>query len=319
MARATHAFALAVFLLGAPAGAQRPDAASTTPSISPEAKPLPDIAVLMQEVERRQGAFEAIQRDYIYHEHVVSADTDSSGRMKKVETRDYEDFTVDGVSIRRLLAKDDVPRSDRDKQKESERIDKQIAKAKEQRAKGQGDPHTYTISAQRFLELGSFSNPRREQRNGRDTIVVDYTGDPKAKTRNPLEGIVHDLSGTVWIDEADRTLVQAEGRFAHSFKIGGGLIASVHEGTHFRAEWAKINDEVWLPSHIHGEGEARILLLISNSGILDLNFSDYRKFKTSSTFLPATETSEPKPVHAAPNGQPGPDTTPHPPPQPRVR
>ncbi len=78
------------------------------------------------------------------------------------------------------------------------------------------------ITVSRLLELGSFTNARRVQMNGRDTIAVDFAGDPKAKTRNRLEDVIRDLVGTAWVDEQDKVLVKVQGHFLNNFKIGGG-------------------------------------------------------------------------------------------------
>ncbi len=49
--------------------------------------------------------------------------------------------------------------------------------------------------------------------NGRDTIAVDFAGDPKAKTRNRGEDVIRDLVGTAWVDEQDKVLVKVQGHF----------------------------------------------------------------------------------------------------------
>ena len=49
--------------------------------------------------------------------------------------------------------------------------------------------------------------------NGRDTIAVDYAGDPKAKTKNRAEEVMRDLVGTAWVDEEDKMIVKLEGHF----------------------------------------------------------------------------------------------------------
>src|SRR5262249_38286304 len=156
--------------------------------------------------------------------------------------------------------------------KENERIDKEVAKAKQKREKAdsQGkatDPRgNEEITPSRFLELGSFTNPRRVKLDGRDTIAVDYAGDPKAKTKNRAEEVVRDLLGTVWIDEADRMIVKLQGHFVNDFKIGGGLVVNVQKGTNFSMQMKKVNDEVWLPVELDGHGAIRFLLVMNFRG-----------------------------------------------------
>jgi hypothetical protein len=263
------------------------------------AKPLPDIAELMHAVETNQRLAEAIEKEYLYRSAVTEQQFDKHGADKKSETMEYEIFWVEGVPVRRLLKKNGRELTADEQKKENERIDKDAARAKERRAKAdaagkQSDARgDELMTASRALELGSFTNPRRVKLNGRDTIVADYAGNPKAKTRTRFEDVVRDLAGTVWVDEQDRILVRAEGHFLNNFKIGGGLLVNIQKGTSFSMQQRKINDEVWLPSEIEGHGEARAFLFFSFHGSVRAVESGYRKFKATSTILPGMSTVEP--------------------------
>jgi hypothetical protein len=276
------------------AHAQRPTPAPApaSPDTTIPDAPLPPIRELLLDAERNQKLAEAKRKDYTYHVHIEQQDFDSKGALKKTVLTDSESITVAGVRINRVTARNGKPLTPDEAKKESERIDKEVAKDKERRAnrdaKGQptdtrGDT---LITASRVLELGVFTNPRRVSLNGRPTIVFDYAGDPKAKTRNSAEGIIRDLVGVVWIDEQDRVVAQAQGHFLNDFKLLGGLAVDIHKGLAFEFHTSKINNEVWLPSTIDGNGSARILLFTNINGRLHMTASDYRKFRASSTILP---------------------------------
>jgi hypothetical protein len=246
----------------------------------------------MHEVEDRQRAAEAVQKDYIFHSVETGQQVDGHGAVKKTEINEYDVFWLNGVQVSKLVRKNGKDLSADEQKKESERIDKEAAKARERRekedAKGkETDPRgNDEVTVSRLLELGSFTNARRVPMNGRDTIAVDYTGDPKAKTKNRLEEVIRDMAGTVWVDEQDKAVARIEGRFVNSFKVGGGLVANIQQGTNFTVQFVKINGEVWLPSRVEGRGEARVLLFFKFNGSLTVVDSDYRKFKTSTTILP---------------------------------
>jgi hypothetical protein len=254
-------------------------------------RPLPDIPVLMHEVEARQRASEAIEKDYIYHSVETAQEVDGHGAVKKTEIKEYDVFWIDGVPVRKLVKKDDKELSADEARKESEHIGKEAAKARERRekqdAKGrQTDPQGHDeVTVSRLLELGSFTNPRRVALDGRDTIVVDYNGDPNAKTKNSFENVIRDMTGTIWVDEQDRTIAQLQGHFVDNFKIGGGLLVSIQKGTSFSLRQTRVNGEVWLPAHVEGRGEARAFLFFKFNGSLSVVDSDYRKFKTTSTIV----------------------------------
>ncbi|WP_254061869.1 hypothetical protein [Granulicella sp. L60] len=265
-----------------------------------EARPLPDIPALMKSVEANQRLSEAVEKNYMYRSVVTENEVDGHGKLKKTETREFESFWENGVPVSRLVKKDGKELSAEELKKENEKVDKEAAKAKERRDKSdeegkESDPRGHELmTASRALELGSFTNARRVQLNGRDTIVVDFTGDPKAKTKNRFEEVVRDLAGTAWVDEQDRMLVKANGHFLNDFKVGGGLLADIKKGTSFGMEQRKVNGEVWLPAMFEGQGSARALLFFSFHGNVRAVESDYRKFKATSRILPGVGTVEPE-------------------------
>jgi hypothetical protein len=269
-------------------------------------RPLPDVAAMMRDVETNQRKAEAIEKDYLYHSVVTEVKVDGHGQVKQTEVTEFDHFWVNGVPEARMVKKDGKPLGADEIAKEDARIDKEAAKARERREKEeaegkQTDPRgDEEITVSRLLELGSFTNPRRVQLNGRDTIAVDYAGNPQAKTHNRAEEVVRDMVGTAWVDEQDHVLARVQGRFVNAFKVGGGLIVNIRKDTHFAMEQTKVNNEVWLPAHIDAQGTARFLLFINFDGSVHAVESDYRKFRTSSTILPGvTQISGPtagKPV-----------------------
>ncbi len=264
-------------------------------------RPLPDIPELMRAVEVNQRASEAVEKDYLYRSVQTQEETDGHGGVKKTETREYDIFWVNGVPVHRMTRKNGKELSAEEQKKENEQIDKEVAKAKERRAKAdekgaETDPQGHDlVTVSRLLELGSFTNARRVQLNGRDTIAVDFAGDPKAKTKTRFEDVIRDLAGTAWVDEQDRMLVKAQGHFLNNFKVGGGMVVNIQKGTNFSMEQRKVNDEVWLPAMVEGQGSARALLFFSFNGRFRAVESDYRKFKATSTILPGMSTVEPEP------------------------
>jgi hypothetical protein len=255
-------------------------------------KPLPDIVAMMHDVETNQRKAEAVERDYLFHSVATEQEVDSHGQAKKTTITESDHYWVNDVPVRRLEKKNGKALTTDETAKENERIDKSVAKAREKREKGDAkgketDPRgNDEITVSRLIALGAFTNARRVQLNGRDTIAVDYEGDPKAKTRNRMEDAIRDLRGTAWIDERDHMLVRSEGRFINAFKVGGGLLINIQKDTHFEMEQTKVNDEVWLPAIFSAQGAARVLLFFNFNGSMRAVESDYRKFRTTSTILP---------------------------------
>jgi hypothetical protein len=264
-------------------------------------RPLPDIPELMHAVELNQKGSEAVEKDYLFRSVVTEQTLDGHGEVKKTNTEEYDDLWIEGVEVRRLVKKDGKELSAEEQKKESERVDKEVAKAKERRAKaeekgkGTGPHGEELVTVSRLMELGSFTNARREQLNGRDVIAVDFAGDPRAKTNSKFEEVIRDMAGTAWIDERDKVLVKARGHFVNTFKVGAGLVVNIQKGTSFLMENRKINDEVWLLSSAEAQGSFRALLFVGFNGRVTIADSDYRKFKATSTILPGMSTVEPEP------------------------
>ena len=298
-----------------PSHASSPEAAisGTQAEESVPTRPLPDPRTLVLDVERNDKRLEALRKDYTYHVHLDEEELKKDGSVKKAVVTDSESLTIEGVRVDRVVARNGQPLSPAEQAKESDKIDKEVAKARDRQAKAQNkgeqtdDRGDTVLSAARILELGTFTNERRMELNGRPTIVLDYAGDPNAKTHSQVEEVMRDLVGTIWIDEADQVLVRGEGHFLNDFKIGGGLVASVHKGTSFRFETTHVNTGVWLPATIDAQGSMRLLLFVGFDGRLSLRTSDYRQFRTSATILPGESRVDANgnPVPAASEPTPG--------------
>ncbi len=264
----------------------------------------------MREVEAHQRQAELIEKDYLFREDSTVKELNGSGGVKKTEERAFDIYWLQGVRVARLVRKDNKDLSPEELKKEDDRIDKDLIKEKEKRAKADANGKETDstgrdeITLSRILELGSFSNPRRQLIAGRPTVLVDYTGDPHAKTRNAGEAALKVLTGTIWVDEQDKAVARIEAHFFDNFKIGGGLVVSVHKDTAFTLANVRINNEVWLPGTLDAHGQARYLLFFSLNGDAHVQSSGFHKFKATSTLLPnfspAPPDTTPEPMSAPP-------------------
>jgi len=294
------------------------DAPATAQAADVENKPLPPIPELLKVVEQHQQRDEAVLLQYTYHVHHVMEEFDGDESVKKTTVTDSESFTVGGVRIQRVVARNGVPLTPDEAKKEKQRVDEEIAKAEKDKAKrdakvAEGKGNEAIISASRMLELGTFSNERRVMLNGRPTIVLDYAGNRNVKTKNKSEDIVKDLVGTVWFDEADRVIARTQGRFLGDFKLGLGMILDIHKGLSFTFEQQKINNEAWLPKEFAGQGKASVGVVVFRvHGRTNTEMSDYRKFHTTSTIIGSNgvigEDGKPVQPPAEPRTEPEPKT-----------
>jgi hypothetical protein len=221
--------------------------------------PLPDIRALMVEVQEHQKQLEKVRENYTYSSVQTTQDIDSNGQVKKTESQEGEDFFVNGHVIERTVKKDGKPLDDHEQQKETERVTRLVEKAEktppDQPLEGPG------ISISRVLEIMDLGNPRREMYRGRAAIVFDFAGRKDAKTHGLAEDASKKLQGTMWIDEADRQVAHMDVKFIDSFRVAGGLVATIQKGSNFHFDQSPVNGELWLPTGAEASVDARVLLV----------------------------------------------------------
>jgi hypothetical protein len=232
--------------------------------------PLPDIRQLMMEVQAHQKELDKVRENYTYTSVETTEDVDAAGRVKKTETEKDDDFFVNGHLIERAVEKDGKPLAGHELDKENERVKKLVEKAEktppDQPLEGP------TISLSRLLEIMDVRNPRREMFRGRAAIVFDFIGRKDAKTHGLAEDASKKLEGTIWIDEADKQVAQADVSFDQNFRLAGGLLATIQKGTHFQFDQAPVRTAgdkdasvsdggLWLPTGAEGTVQARVVLV----------------------------------------------------------
>jgi hypothetical protein len=229
-------------------------------SAVPAGAPLPDIRQLIEQVRDHQRQLDKVRENYTYTSAQTLQDVDSDGRVKKTETSEYEVFFVNGHAVARKVKKDGKPLDEHEEKKETERVTKEAEKADktppDQQVEGQQQ-----VSITQMLELMEVRNPRREEYRGRPAIVFDFVGRKDAKTHGMVEDASKKLEGTLWIDEADRQVAHMDVKFIDSFRVAGGLVATIQKGSNFHFDQSPVNGELWLPTGAEASVDARVLLV----------------------------------------------------------
>jgi len=239
---------------------------------------IPDVTALLKEVQEHQRQTDAIRENYTFHEIVRTDVLDGAGKVKETKSEESEVFFVNGHRIIRQVKRDGVELSAKEQERELERVRKEIdgyvkAARGDQRGRGGGRARFVTL----ILAVAKTSNARRVQFRGRDTLVFDFEGDPKAKASGMDQSAAKKLAGTIWIDEADRQVARMEVHFYDNFRIGGGLLASVQKGTSMNVDQGPLGDGLWMQVATEDHLAARVVVrnLRENLHIQDF---DYKKF-----------------------------------------
>lgn len=261
---------------------------------------LPDLKALFQEINDNQKKIDKVREEYASTKIVQEDELDGSGKLKKREVHEYQVFYLKGSEIRTLIKKNDKPLNEDEQKKENERVQKHIQEiqsgggrrakqeAKRDKTKDEGK-ESDDVGISSVLRACQFVNPRHERFRGQDVLVFDFERNPDYKPRDLGERLLQKLVGVVWIDQQAHDVVRLEAYFSDNFKVGGGLLASLHKGTSFVFEQSYINNEVWLPSYEEAHIGVRIALVKSFNVNEITRYSNYKKFNVetlSNTSLP---------------------------------
>lgn len=240
-------------------------------------RPLPDIAALLNAVDKNQKQIDEIQKDYACMKLEENDELNAKGKITGRATTLYQVSYTAGHEIDRKTEVNGKPLTPAEQQKEDDRINKKIDQYDKEAADAKKkDDDNVGISD--FLRVSHFSNPRWERFRGQDMVVFDFGPNPNYKPKKLVDKLIYDLVGTVWVDPQAEDVARLEARFDNSFKIGGGVLASLQKGSAFQFEQSRVNNEVWLPSYDEIHVGAKFLLVKTFRADQTDHYYDYQKF-----------------------------------------
>jgi len=270
-----------------------------------------DIAALLRDLARNQDDAEERINDYTFTQKVTEREVTDKGVVKKQKVSVYEVYPVAFYGwVQKLVSEDgsalaperaakeekrvaeELEKAEREAPKNkakyernrAERKEKRKAQAERARASGKetaaADEDEDEVEISTFLRACELISPRRETFRGRDSIVFDFRPRPGFRPSNRGESIVSKLSGIIWIDPSERQVIRLEARLVDSYKMGGGLFASIKSGSAFVFEQTRLPEGVWLPRFSQVNISARVLLVAGVTVNQTREFSDYKRFST---------------------------------------
>lgn len=269
-------------------------------SVSPEK---PDAQEIMrQSLSHWRRNLEAA-RNYTFQKREVQEELEKDGDTKKTEVKTYEVSIIYGEPYEKLIARDDKPLSEKDEQKEEEKLNKFFEKQKnksdedrekERRKKRDKFQHEIADELPRML---SYEIVGEEDYNGQPTWILSATSQRDYHPNSMAGKLLSKLSGRVWITKADYQWVKAEAKLADDFSVGWFLF-KLHKGMHLEFEQIRVNDEVWLPRRTFLNGSGRFTVKTARFRN-ETTFSNYHKFATDVKITGVAE-EPPAPVSESP-------------------
>ena len=259
-------------------------------------RPLPELEPLMKAITENQDKIDELRERYTCRLVEIERKHDGDGRVKETETRAYEVTPVGAMFVERLMSVNGKELSASERDKEDKRVQKEVEdlvkrrekkEQKEERARAKGEKEKKDdddVEIKDFLRISEITSVRREMFQGHEVIAFDFEPRKGFKPKNRAEDIVNKLAGTIWVDETARQVARLEARLTDSYKIGGGMLASIGASTAFSFEQQKIGDEVWLPSSMEANISARVLLLAKFNRSVERRYSEYKKYQIDSKY-----------------------------------
>lgn len=221
--------------------------------------PLPSAAELKQRVLANLKKSQAEQERYVCKTVGENLLTDKNGNVKHRDVKLYNMFFVNGQEIDEVTSKDGKPLSEDKKKKEAERVQKEIKKDSDEKYVAKQDAEN-AKQIDMLLHMLRYTNGHRVNLNGRPTLDYDLSGDPKVHPKGTEETFLHDMTGTIEVDELTGQLVDMNARLDHDVKVGGGVLANLHKGFWLHVQQQRYPDGVWLLEKLEGTGDARAAL-----------------------------------------------------------
>jgi hypothetical protein len=231
-------------------------------------------------------------RNYTYVERDEQHKLDGNGDVKSAETKTFDVMEIYGEQVQKLIAKDDKPLSDKEAQKEDEKIQKIIDKRKdesddERRKRTEKEEKEREDNRKFVLEVADAYNYKFvgiETIDGRENYVVD--GDPISGYEPHMKEakILPKFRFRAWIDKDETEWKKLDIQCIDTVSFGW-VLARLHRGSRIVIEQTRVNNEVWLPQHVNLKIDARVALLKEFSMGLDIGYRDYKKFRTDTKII----------------------------------
>jgi hypothetical protein len=92
----------------------------------------------------------------------------------------------------------------------------------------------------------------------------------------------------IWIDKKELQWLKVEGEVIDAISWGAFLLR-LRPGAHIELEQTFVNNEIWLPLHARFTFDARVALFKEIRADVNVQFSDYKKFRSDSRVISVGE------------------------------
>jgi len=234
-----------------------------------------------------------LARNYTCQQREVVKHLDKHGNVKSTEVKTYDVSFYYGEEYSRLIMVDDKPLGDKEKKKEDEKLEKFLAKyrneSQEDRQKRSDKEKKERQESRAYRQdvanAYDFRIVGEEELEGANTWVIEATPRKDFKPTQPHADMLKKIKGKMWIDKKEYNWIRVEAEATDTISFGLFLFR-IHPGSRFNFQQLHLNNEVWLLRSLYINGGARIALLKNEAIEQEDTFSNYKKFSSTITILP---------------------------------
>jgi hypothetical protein len=178
--------------------------------------------------------------EYTYAEETAHFTYDKAGHPKKDSTEMHDIIFVEGMSYRKLTARNGAPLKPGEAAKEEKKLQQTAQQRRHERRAGLFHATVSTASEEDLLALFDNRLVGEEGIRGRKAWVIESTPRPGHPPTNDHEKQVLSFRKKLWIDEADNVVVKRLDAVIgdHVFMKPGSTVTW---------EYSKIDGAAWLP------------------------------------------------------------------------
>lgn len=240
------------------------------------------------------------RRDYTYIQRVEEHKLDGDGKVKSSETRTLEVMVLYEDQVRKLIARDDKPLSEKDAAKEDEKIQKIIDKRKnesdddrkkrlEKAEKSSEDDRQFV---KEIADAYDFRLVGDDVLDGRDVWIIDADPHPGYEPHLKDAKFLPKFRFRAWVAKTEDQWIKLDIQCVDTVSVGL-FLARIHKGSSIQIEQTQVNGEVWLPKHVALKLDARIALFKGLNLTEDVTYRDYKKFRIGTKIVPGEEVPGP--------------------------
>src|SRR5262249_41008540 len=183
--------------------------------------------------------------------------------------------------ITRVIARNDKPLDAEEAKKQEEIIRARVVSARAANANtSQRKPAARNNDDDEilrgFVEALEFKLTGTEKRNGRETLVLEFSPRPNYTVKSYKLRICEKVRGKAWIDKESSQLARADAEVFETVSIGFGVVGRIAKGTTFHIERREVAPGMWLPESQLVKADARLLLVKTVRTESDTRFSEFQ-------------------------------------------